>query len=132
MHFLRAKFLLLMVAVFCAAPIRGFAAVVEAAQPENEATPKEHEEHGLPQSAVEIARPFDFPITNSMIVTWIAAVGLIVFAQTATRRMEQIPKGAQNFWEWLVEGLYGFLEGVIGGPLVRRTFWFFATIFIFI
>jgi F-type H+-transporting ATPase subunit a len=121
-----------MVTVFCAAPIRGFAAVVEAAQPENEATPKEHEEHGLPQSAVEIARPFDFPITNSMIVTWIAAVGLIVFAQTATRRMEQIPKGAQNFWEWLVEGLYGFLEGVIGGPLVRRTFWFFATIFIFI
>src|SRR6185369_600361 len=28
--------------------------------------------------------------------------------------------------------LYGFLEGVIGPHLVKRTFWFFATIFIFI
>ena len=29
------------------------------------------EEHGLSQKAVEIARPFGFPITNSMVVTWI-------------------------------------------------------------
>ena len=31
------------------------------------------EEHALPQKAVEIARPFGFPITNSMVVTWIVA-----------------------------------------------------------
>ena len=46
--------------------------------------------------------------------------------------MQQVPAGAQNFWEWLVEGLYNFLEGIIGPHLVKRTFWFFATIFIFI
>ena len=34
--------------------------------------------------------------------------------------------------EWLIESLYGFLEGIIGPHLVKRTFWFFATIFIFI
>jgi F-type H+-transporting ATPase subunit a len=90
------------------------------------------EEHGLPQSAVEIARPFGFPISNSMVVTWIVAIGLIIFAQTATRRMKQIPEGAQNFWEWLVEGLHKFLEGVIGEHLVTRTFWYFASVFIFI
>jgi len=90
------------------------------------------EEHGLPQGAVEIGRPFGFPITNSMVVTWIAAVGLIVFAQVATRRMKPVPEGAQNFWEWLVESLQSFLEGVIGRHLVQRTYWFFATIFIFI
>src|SRR5258705_2381534 len=28
------------------------------------------EEHGLSQKAVEIARPFGFPVTNSMVVTW--------------------------------------------------------------
>ena len=28
--------------------------------------------------------------------------------------------------------LYEFLEGIIGSELVKRTFWFFATIFIFI
>jgi len=89
-------------------------------------------EHGLSQKAVEIARPFGFPVTNSMIVTWIVALGLIIFAQVATRQMKQVPQGAQNFFEWLVEGLYGFLEGIIGPHLVKRTFWFFASTFIFI
>ena len=89
-------------------------------------------EHGLPQSAVEIARPFGFPITNSMVVTWIVALGLVVFAQWSTRRMTEVPRGAQNFLEWLIEGLYNLLESIIGRHLVDRTFWFFATIFIFI
>jgi F-type H+-transporting ATPase subunit a len=88
--------------------------------------------HGLTQHAVEIAKPFGFPITNSMVVTWIVAALLIVFARVATRNMKQVPEGAQNLFEWLVGGLYEFLEGIIGPHLVKRTFWFFATIFIFI
>ena len=90
------------------------------------------EEHGLSQGAVEIARPLGFPISNSMVVTWIVAVALIIFARIATRDMKRVPSGAQNLLEWLVAGLYDFLEGVIGPHLVKRTFWFFATIFIFI
>ena len=73
-----------------------------------------------------------FAITNSMLVTWIVAAGLIIFAQIATRNIKTIPTGIQNFWEWLVEGLHNFLESIIGRDLVRKTFWFFATIFIFI
>ena len=88
--------------------------------------------HSLPQNAVEITRVFGLPITNSMIVSWIVALGLIVFVQIVTRRMELIPRGQQNFLEWLVEALYRFLEGLIGRRLARRTFWYFATVFIFI
>jgi F-type H+-transporting ATPase subunit a len=106
-----------------AAWVLGAGATVSAAQ---------GEEHGLSQKAVEIARPFGFPITNSMLVMWIVAVGLIVFAQVATRNMKHVPDGAQNFLEWLIEGLYGFLEGIIGPKLIRRTFWFFGSVFIFI
>ena len=105
------------------------------ASPEQQGSPPEtsqQEEHGLSQKAVEITRVFGFPITNSMIVSWIVALSLIVFAQYATRNMKQVPEGAQNFLEWLVEGLYKFLESVIGGHLSQKTFWFFATIFIFI
>lgn len=90
------------------------------------------DEHGLSQKAVEIARPFGFPITNSMVVTWFVAVLLVVFAQMATRTMQQVPRGAQNFLEWIVDGLHTFLEGILGRHLVDRTFWFFASIFIFI
>jgi F-type H+-transporting ATPase subunit a len=89
-------------------------------------------EHGLSQSAVEIGRVFGLPITNSMLVTWIVAAILIVFARLATRQMDQVPSGSQNFLEWLVESLYTFLEGIIGPDLVAKTFWFFGTVFIFI
>jgi len=92
----------------------------------------ERQEHGLSQKAVEIARPLGFPITNSMVVTWLVALGLIIFARVATRDMKGVPGGAQNLLEWLVGGLYDFLEKIIGPRLVKRTFWFFATVFIFI
>jgi F-type H+-transporting ATPase subunit a len=88
--------------------------------------------HGLSQSAVEIGRIGGFPITNSMVVTWVVALGVIVFAQAATRNMAQVPGGAQNLLEWLVEGVYNLLESIIGRHLVTRTFWFLGTIFIFI
>ena len=87
-------------------------------------------ERGLPQYAVKIDR-WGF-ITNSMVVSWIVAIGLIILARAATRDMKGVPGGAQNFLEWLVGGLYGFLESIIGPHLVKRTFWFLATIFIFI
>jgi F-type H+-transporting ATPase subunit a len=112
---------LLLVALFTLAGT----SLLFAADPDNK-------EHGLSQQAVEIARPLGLPITNSMVVTWIVAVGLIVLARVATRDMKRVPDGAQNLLEWLVGGLYGFLEGIIGPHLVKRTFWFFATIFIFI
>jgi len=92
----------------------------------------ESDESGVSRTAVEIARPFGFPITNSMVVTWVVALGLIVFSQIATRKMAMVPGGAQNLLEWVVGGLDGLLEEIIGPHLVRRTFWFFATIFIFV
>src|SRR6266576_5593879 len=110
-------------------PSKTLAATVNHSAAETNA---EQKENGLPQKAVEIGRVFGFPITNSMLVSWIAALALIIFVQLATRKMEQVPSGAQNFLEWLVESLYGFLEGILGPHLVKRTFWFFATVFIFI
>src|SRR3954468_21367121 len=89
----------------------------------------EPKHEGLTRQAVEIARPLGFPISNSMFFTWIVAAGLIILAGTATRDMKRVPDRLQNFLEWLIESLYGFLEGVIGPHLVKKTFWFFASIF---
>jgi F-type H+-transporting ATPase subunit a len=89
-------------------------------------------EEGLPEKADTIFNIGPFPVTNSMLVTWIVAIGVIVFAQYATRKMKDVPEGAQNFWEFLVESLHDFLEEIIGADLIRKSFWFFATIFIFI
>jgi len=129
---------LFLVVAFLGLAADSFCAVTAASQPSQANATQEagtagpQQEHGLSAKPVEIARPFNFPITNSMLVSWIVAVGLIVFAQLATRQMKQVPTGAQNFLEWLVEALYKFLSGIIGPHLAQRTFWFFATIFIFV
>src|ERR1051325_1933036 len=93
---------------------------------------EEQKEEGLPLYSPVIKDFGWFKITSSMILTWTVAILLIIAAQIATRNIKQVPEGAQNFWEWLVEGLYGFLEGIIGYELTKKTFWFFATIFILI
>ncbi len=125
--FLLRPFLPMIAAMFVAivaAPSASFAAAAEAS------AKVEHE--ALPLKAAELFHVGKFIVTNSMLVTWIVAAGIIVFARLATRNVKPVPSGAQNFWEWLVEGLYNFLESVIGSELVKKTFWFFATTFIFI
>ncbi len=85
---------------------------------------------GLPVHALRI---FDnLPITNSMLMSWVAAVVVILFARIATGKMTLVPSGLQNFAEWVVESLYGFLEGILGTHLVKRTFWFFGGVFVLI
>ena len=120
--------LLLGVVVLCAS----FAPRVNAAElaPSVPSATEEHE--ALPLKAAPLFTIGKFTVTNSMLVTWVVAAAIIVFAQLATREIKPVPAGIQNFWEWMVEGLYNFLESVIGSHLVRKTFWFFATIFIFI
>ncbi len=104
--------------------------VTSAPAAETAPAPEKHEAISL--KATPLFTIGKFTVTNSMIVTWFVAACIIIFAQAATRKIKQVPTGAQNFWEWLVEGLYNFLESVIGPHLVKKTFWFFATIFIFI
>ena len=118
-------FLLVVAMLFC-----GCALATSTLAAETASTQPEHEAVSLkPQMLVQVG---GFGITNSMLVTWIVAAGIIIFAQIATRRVEPIPSGIQNFWEWLVEGLHTFLENIIGRDLVTKGFWFFASIFIFI
>jgi F-type H+-transporting ATPase subunit a len=92
----------------------------------------EGEAHGLTPDAPVLTRIGWFQVTNSMVLTWLVAAVLILFARRAMREIRQVPEGSQNFAEWLVESLHEFLEGIIGHHLVKKTFWFFATIFIFI
>src|SRR6266536_610823 len=89
-------------------------------------------EEKLPAAAPIVLHIGPVPVTASTLVTWGVAILLIGFAQYATRNIQQIPSGAQNFWEWLVESLRDFLEDIIGRDLTKKTYWFFATVFIFI
>ena len=113
-------------------PATAAAAAHGAAETATAAAAAHAEHHGLPSAAVPVFHIGAFPVTNSMLVTWIVAIGIIIFAQVAMRNVQAVPRGLQNFWEWLVESLYEFLESIIGREVAKKTFWFFTTIFIFI
>lgn len=102
------------------------------AHPESHGNGHAGEHHGLSANAPVIFKLGPLQITNSMFVTMIVAFGIIIVAQLATRKVQLIPSGLQNFVEYLVEGLYGFFESIVGPQMVKQTFWFFGTIFIFI
>ena len=89
-----------------------------------------HEE--LPKHAETVFDLGPLPITNSMLMVWLVAGVIIFVARKATQKMELVPTGLQNFVEWIVESLEGFFSGILGERLAKRTFWFFATIFVFI
>jgi len=117
--------ILLALALFAFGGISGVAAAESANAPAKE-------EHSIPLKPDVLFHVGKLAVTNSMVVTWFVAAGILFFAQVATRKIKSVPTGAQNFWEWLVESLHNFLENIIGRKLVKKTFWFFATIFIFI
>ncbi len=88
---------------------------------------------GLPVKAAPLFESFpNIPITNSMLMVWISVAIITLFCRSATRKMSLVPSGVQNFAEWVVESLYDFLSNILGAYMVKKTFWFFASIFLFI
>ncbi|MES2657512.1 MAG: F0F1 ATP synthase subunit A [Verrucomicrobiota bacterium] len=86
--------------------------------------------HALPLDAQRLHETL--PITNSMIMVWLAVGIIVLFCRAATRKMSLVPAGFQNFAEWAIESLYDFLAGLMGPHLTKRTFWFFGSVFFFI
>lgn len=71
-------------------------------------------------------------ISNSIVVAVIVTVGVLLFTRMATKRMELIPGPRQNFVEYLIEFLYGQVEGIVGKHVAPKAFPLLATVFIFI
>lgn len=73
-----------------------------------------------------------FPITNTLIGTWISIIILLLVFFFGTRRRDLIPSGMQNAVEWIVEYLLNLTEGVAGKVKAKRFFPLVASFFIFI
>ncbi len=71
-------------------------------------------------------------LTNSILIGAVVCVAVIAFTTMATRRMKLIPDGKQNFVEFVIEFLYGQVEGVVGKHVAPKAFPLLATLFIYI
>lgn len=81
--------------------------------------------------AEKIFELYGFPVTNSLIATWIVMLFLILFSLRITRKMTLIPTRLQLIGEFLVGSLYQLFESITGDK-VRKFFPLVATLFIFI
>lgn len=70
--------------------------------------------------------------TNSILVAIIVTTAILLFTRMATKRMALIPGPKQNLVEYLIEFLYGQVEGIVGKHVAPKAFPLLATIFIFI
>jgi F-type H+-transporting ATPase subunit a len=74
-----------------------------------------------------------FPITNSLVMTWIVMGLLIAFAFFFGRNLKLIPGKFQAAIEWLFSGAYAYIvETLESEKLATRFFPLLATIFLFI
>lgn len=82
----------------------------------------------LPAEPIPIG-PITLP--NTFIATLLADATLLVLALAATRNLQEVPSGLQNFFEWVIEGFYGLTEDVAGDN-ARRWFPIIMTIFLLV
>lgn len=86
----------------------------------------------IPLAAEKVFSIGAFPVTNSMIFTWIVTIVLLGFAYLATRKMEKVPKGFQNLAEIMVEGLLNLVSSIAPAEKVKTFLPIIATFFFFI
>jgi len=73
----------------------------------------------------------EFPVTNTLLITWIVMLLLIIFSYGVSRKLKSKPGKLQTVVEMVIGGIYGLFEKVTG----RHTAKFFpllATIFLFV
>lgn len=73
--------------------------------------------------------------TNTFAASLLAYVILIIIAVTLrarSRTADEVPTGFYNFFEWVLEGAYGFAANIAGEKKVKDFFPFFMTYILFI
>src|SRR5215831_6529840 len=72
------------------------------------------------------------PVTNTIVTAWFVILIMVLFAYFTTRHMKQLPSGAQNALELIVELWIGVSEQAMGRRRARRFMPLVATLFLFI
>ena len=73
-----------------------------------------------------------FPITNTLIASWLTVIVLAIIFYVCTRKMKLIPGRLQNLAEMAVEALLSFVKSAAGEKHARLLFPAVATIFIYV
>ncbi len=88
-------------------------------------------EHGIVLKPEILGYFKNFPITNTLLVSWITMAVLTIISIIATRRLKAVPSGMQNFTEAIINWGYSTVEGLAGNR-IKVFFPICMTFFLFI
>jgi F-type H+-transporting ATPase subunit a len=75
---------------------------------------------------------FGFPVTNTILASWITTLLLLGFSIIVTRSIKLVPDRRQSFIEMILGEALNFCESIAGKENARRFFPIVTTIFIFV
>ena len=90
----------------------------------------EHE--GVARGATDLFTLGGFPISNSILTTWIIAILILVGVRLAVGTPKLIPGKGQAVVEGLAQGLRDALEPIVGKQMIGKTFPLLCGFFVFI
>src|SRR3989338_11461430 len=73
----------------------------------------------------------EFPVTNTLLITWIVMLLLIIFSYGVSRKLKSKPGKLQTVVEMTIGGIYGLFEKVTGHN-TAKFFPLLATIFLIV
>ncbi|MDP2727048.1 MAG: F0F1 ATP synthase subunit A, partial [Dehalococcoidia bacterium] len=82
-------------------------------------------------AAETIVPVLGFPVTNTILATWVTMAVLILVAWRSTRRIKDVPSRLQNLVELALEWVLNLCENV-AGKNARRFFPLVTTLFLFV
>lgn len=89
-------------------------------------------EHGIILAPEVITYYKTFPITNTLIVSWITMGILILVSILVRLQVRLVPSGIQNFFELIIDSGYTMVEDLAGSKKAKVFFPICFTFFLFI
>ena len=87
---------------------------------------------GVKVTAETVFHIGQFPITNSMITSWVVSLLLVFFIKFLVGRPQLIPTKGQLVVESVIGGIRGIIEPIVGKKVFFPSFWLLSGLFFFI
>jgi F-type H+-transporting ATPase subunit a len=70
-----------------------------------------------------------FPVTNSLMNSWMVVIIILILSLAVKSKIQQVPKGIQNVFEFVIDMFLGMFDSVTGSR--ERSLKFFPLVFCF-
>ena len=87
---------------------------------------------GVSLVSEEIFKLGVFPVTNSMVTSWIISIAIVIIVKLLVGRTSLIPSKGQLIVESAITSLRTMLEPIVGKKVFFPSFWLLSGLFIFI